>query len=416
MTSPGRADLARIHPGFRDASSAVLHHFGVDPDYSRWRAKVRSVFRDQEVLIKITARNPPPLFGVGLIDALPETAFLKAAARQPPGIRGRIHFLKDGPIGRYGWKAQVARLEEFVLRACANELGLEVPGHHQAASPLDPDAQATTWDLTPDECQALVASVRSLPPPVVIDPTGPEESLALAGGHRLFQSIGCAGCHTPDLGTIRGIYSDLLLHDMGPSLSDPAAYYGDDRDEPGSLGSPTVSEWRTPPLWGFRDSGPYLHDGRAQTLDEAVAWHGGQGAASAHRFRTLAQAERSRVRAFLNSLAAPTPAVAPQDPAAAAAVAVDAEPPVAEGRLDAIARAAAGETRHAATRHHAARPWLRAGPPRGGLDADPGIVRQAPDSPPDPVVARRHSILGGRSTCDPSVRRAGVVDLTTRPR
>jgi hypothetical protein len=139
--TPARTDLARIHPGFRDAGSAVLHRNGVDPAYSRWRADVPSVFRRQGVLISVTARNPPPLFGAGLIDALPDWAFQEAARRQALGVRGRAHLMKDGTIGRFGWKAQVPTLDEFVLRACANELGLEVPGHHQAASPLDPDAQ-----------------------------------------------------------------------------------------------------------------------------------------------------------------------------------------------------------------------------------------------------------------------------------
>ncbi len=67
----------------------------------------------------------------------------------------------------------------------------------------------------------------------------------------------------------------------------------------------TKEEWKTPPLWGFRDSGPYLHDGRAQTLEQAVAMHGGQGAASAQRFFALSPRERLDVEAFLKSLVAP---------------------------------------------------------------------------------------------------------------
>ena len=66
---------------------------------------------------------------------------------------------------------------------------------------------------------------------------------------------------------------------MGEKLSDPGDYYGEDSD---SLGAAKRGEWRTPPLWGFRDSAPYLHDGRAQDLAQAVALHGGQGAISAH--------------------------------------------------------------------------------------------------------------------------------------
>jgi CxxC motif-containing protein (DUF1111 family) len=67
----------------------------------------------------------------------------------------------------------------------------------------------------------------------------------------------------------------------------------------------TKQEWRTPPLWGFRDSGPYLHDGRAQTLEQAVAMHGGQGATSAQKFFELSPKERLRVETFLKSLIAP---------------------------------------------------------------------------------------------------------------
>ena len=172
----------------------------------------------------------------------------------------------------------MASLEDFVLTACANELGLEVPGHHQAASPLAPDAKARGLDLTAEECDALVAYVRSLPPPVSLDPSDAQAAAAVAEGRRLFHSVGCASCHTADLGSIRGIYSDLLLHDMGEELSDSGAYYATES----TRSAPRRSrEWRTPPLWGFRDSAPYLHDGRARNLEQAVALHHGQGAASA---------------------------------------------------------------------------------------------------------------------------------------
>ena len=228
--------------------------------------------------------------------------------RQPRGIRGRVSRLSDGRIGRFGWKAQVATLEEFVLRACANELGLEVPGHHQAVSPLAPDAQARGLDLTAEECAALVDYVRSLPRPVSLGPSDAQAAADVAEGRKLFHSAGCASCHTADLGSIRGIYSDLLLHDMGEELSDSGAYYSDESD---SLGAATRSEWRTPPLWGFRDTAPYLHDGRARNLEEAVALHHGQGAASAFRFRSMSDLGRSQVETFLNSLVAPGAAGAP---------------------------------------------------------------------------------------------------------
>ena len=362
------ADLMQAHPGFRDARSAVIHRFGVDSDYSRWHSTflsrcrmgprdpvastrrfdrrqrtVRAPSRDEKsasgsiprvrsraavdraveatvrdvqgglgmnrVAFRLTARNTPPLFGAGLIDGLSDSELEQSARDQPDETRGRVHRLKDGRLGRFGWKAQVAGLEDFVLTACANELGLEVPGHHQAVSPLAPDEQARGLDLTAKECAALVDYVRSLPPPVSLDPSDAQAAAAVAEGRKLFHSAGCASCHTADLASIRGIYSDLLLHDMGEELSDSGAYYAEDG---GSLDAPMLSrEWRTPPLWGFRDTAPYLHDGRARNLEEAVALHHGQGAASASRFRSMSDLGRSKVKTFLNSLAAPAAPGAP---------------------------------------------------------------------------------------------------------
>src|SRR5207253_765816 len=132
------------------------------------------------------------------------------ALRQAMTTKGRVSRQKGGGIGRFGWKAQVVGLEDFVLTACANELGLEVPGHHQAGDPLGyGDRVPAGLDLSLDDCRALVAYVRELPAPV----ERPQE-LAPAG-RIVFDRIGCAGCHRPNLGGVEGIYSDLLLHDMG---------------------------------------------------------------------------------------------------------------------------------------------------------------------------------------------------------
>ncbi len=365
--SADRADLAKVHPAFRDAGSVVLHRFGVDPDYEKWRStllsrcrttppvttrhsggrhgtsrghapashvprlartraaldrQVQATVRDIEnglgserVAFRVTRRNTPPLFGAGLIDGLSESDLLNAAQGQPEETRGRVHRLKDGRLGRFGWKSQVASLEDFVLTACANEMGLEVPGHRQAVSPTAPEARAQALDLTAEECAALVAYVRKLPRPVSLDSSDGTAASAVVEGRKLFHSIGCASCHTADLGSIPGIYSDLLLHEMGMELSDSGAYYGDGSD---SVGSVTSSEWRTPPLWGFRDTAPYLHDGRARNLKEAVVLHRGQGETSANRFQMLSDPDQARVEAFLNSLVSPG-ASSPLHPAGGAA-------------------------------------------------------------------------------------------------
>jgi CxxC motif-containing protein (DUF1111 family) len=284
-------------------------------------------------VVSRSQRNPTPLFGLGLIDSIPDEAILaleKLQTKESPETRGRVSRLKDGRIGRLGWKAQTANVEDFVLNACAVEVGLEVPGHHQAMTPQAPKYRAEGLDLTSEECAALVTYVRSLPPPVERRPPAVADGKHLDAGRAAFTAVGCTNCHTPKLGNVQGIYSDLLLHDMGQEMGDEGSYAENtsEGDEPllpritlpdvaaNSKAAPatapqlrgaTRQEWKTPPLWGYRDSGPYLHDGRAQTLDEAVAMHGGQGAAAAHRYFQLTPREQLQVQAFLKSLVAPSP-------------------------------------------------------------------------------------------------------------
>jgi RNA polymerase sigma factor (sigma-70 family) len=339
--------LDQIHPGFHGTRSTVLHRSGTDPEYASWRrrfyesnrgearsdpanrnegsieARIRALkeqtdpqrrvqdrtLRQQpskDYTFALSERNPPALFGAGQIDAIPSEVLIAAAEQEPQSVRGRFNRTPEGRIGRFGWKAQIASLHEFVRAACANELGLEVPGHPQATAPFASKQPATGYDMSDAECDALVAYVRALPEPLAVDPSGPHGSADLREGRRLFGGIGCTSCHTPELGAVRGIYSDLLLHDMGPSLSDSGTYYG--VEGPDSPGGPSPQEWRTPPLWGYRDSAPYLHDGRAQDLDEAVALHEGQGKMAARRFFTLSPEERAQVETFLKSLVAPTDA------------------------------------------------------------------------------------------------------------
>jgi RNA polymerase sigma factor (sigma-70 family) len=343
-TNGQRADesrRARIHPGFANGRSTVLHRYGTDLGYASWRrrfynsrqgertepgrdpvgrqihAVLSQTSRERGLAggaqslpaidgfaLTLSQRNAPALFGAGQLDAIPRKALAAVAAQQPAEIRGRVSRTRDGRVGRFGWKGQVATLQEFVRGACATELGLEVPGHSQAASPLAPSAKAKGLDMTEKELDELVAYIRALPVPVALDPSGPHGTSEMREGRRLFADIGCADCHTPTLANVRGIYSDLLLHDMGESLSDIGSSYG--IEGPDSPGGPSPREWRTPPLWGFRDSGPYLHDGRAQDLEETVALHGGQGQISARRFFALSREDRFRIEAFLNSLVAPS--------------------------------------------------------------------------------------------------------------
>ena len=190
---------------------------------------------------------------------------------------GRALRLADGRIGRFGWKAQSASLSDFVQAACANELGLGNPGQAQPRSLAYPSYQPTGLDLTLEQCNQLTAFCASLPRP---SERVPDDSLARDGvmdGKKAFGKIGCADCHTPDVGSVKGIYSDLLLHRMGEQLQGGGSYNEPPLPRPdGTPGDgPSPGEWRTPPLWGVADSAPYLHDGRAATLEDAIKLHSG---------------------------------------------------------------------------------------------------------------------------------------------
>jgi CxxC motif-containing protein (DUF1111 family) len=372
---PNIDDLAQLHPAFRRARSVTLHLFSTDPKYQAWRSRLLGAndpagqaqsagtmvtAEDRKALdmtssrnrmasrspgnlpqaqhgdfaIVLSRRNAPALFGSGLIDAIPASAIERAAmASYPefPDIKGRVSRLRDGTIGRFGWKAQTATLKEFVMTACAVELGLEVPGHPQAQLPYAAEGRARKpgLDLDIAECNALLAFVQSLPPPRQRKASSGREADKLRMGKKRFEEAGCATCHTPKLGSVDDLYSDLLLHDMGDELADNGVYGNPSSGPEPGPGEPvpanavadggarnptgaaqsrrgaTRREWRTPPLWGFRDTAPYLHDGRATNLEEAVALHGGQAARSAQKFFQLTPEQRLEVEVFLKSLTAP---------------------------------------------------------------------------------------------------------------
>jgi CxxC motif-containing protein (DUF1111 family) len=273
-------------------------------------------------VLQTSQRNTSPLFGIGLIDGIPDEAIEAVAERQNsefPEVTGRIHRLEDGRIGRFGWKAQKASLYDFTMAACAVELGLQVPDHAQSSVPYDPGYEAPGLDLDQEQVDALVAYLRSLPPPVQNDPEDDGARDQIQRGEELFRTAGCAACHVKQLGDVDGLFSDLLLHDLGGELGG-TGHYGvepsvspqsseppglSDSGEPQPPPGPSATEWRTPPLWGCRDSGPYLHDGRAKTLETAIAFHSGEADESRLRFFLMPDGDQQLVIAFLKTLTAP---------------------------------------------------------------------------------------------------------------
>jgi CxxC motif-containing protein (DUF1111 family) len=398
--------LKALHPAFvgedgKIVPSILLHRFGPGERYFQLKAELGgaevpldpdAIERDElqrqlgreplpatntktPLRLVRSQRNTTALFGAGLIDEIPDTVLhtLAAAQARQGEVTGRVPPIGPDKVGRFGWRGQQEHLHDFVLGACANELGLEVPGNQQPMNPLRPRYRPAGLDLTADQCELLTKYVASLPPPKIVEPTTTEQREIVASGRRLFSSVGCAACHIERIGPVEGIYSDLLLHDLGPGLTDPVLaaatlvflkqhppkddlltsssvatsipraplpetppqpsppnhYYGGSPFQSLALaGAPPATvkitdpktrmvnefsvqqttldrEWRTPPLWGLADSAPYLHDGRAATVVEAVALHGGEADACTKRFFTLPAGERLAVLEFLKCLRAP---------------------------------------------------------------------------------------------------------------
>ena len=240
-------------------------------------------------------RKPQSLFGLGMLEAVADSDLEALAARQrrdPDGVRGVTGRTLDGRIGRFGWKARFARIDDFVAFAFNGELGMtsrEYPDDgSKSGSPVEVDSAVI--DDTSQFLRKLAA------PPLT--PRGD-----VSEGQRLMQSIRCTACHVPSLRTgpskvpllsNRTIqaHTDLLLHDMGrPPAHDGAAGRFDD------------SRFRTPPLWGLNASGPpYLHDGRAASVKEAILMHGGEATKSIERFKALDDAQMESLLKYLNSL------------------------------------------------------------------------------------------------------------------
>ncbi len=263
----------------------------------------------------IARRVPIPLFGAGLVEAIPDADILGLADPHDAdgdGISGRAALVTDRAtgelrVGRFGWKAQIATLLEFSGDAYRNEMGI-------------------TNDLFPDELTFNLTELQLR----LCDPLPEPEDLAEPGtgrrgidnfesfmrllappprgvlterarrGRQVFESVGCATCHVPVLATGRHLnplfdrrpvplFSDLLLHDIGT---------GDGIAQAAAM----PNEIRTPALWGLRHRRPLLHDGSAATLLEALVRHAGEAQAARDELRGLSGADLAALTAFLESL------------------------------------------------------------------------------------------------------------------
>lgn len=236
---------------------------------------------------RASLRRAPALAGLARLEQVPLAA-LQALAdpddSDGDGISGKV------ARGRFGWKAEAANLHEQVARALSLDLGLGNPLFPSAAGDCTLQQTACHEAARAETGAALeapelvlgllVTYLQSLPAPAAPTPGGE--------GAELFARLGCQSCHTAelagDVGTLRP-YTDLLLHDLGPGLA-----AGSDPD------------WRTAPLWGMGESGPFLHDGRAGSLAEAIFWHAGEAENAREAYQHLNSAQRAVLHAWLLGL------------------------------------------------------------------------------------------------------------------
>lgn len=259
---------------------------GPAPDYETLHYPIHALpgFPTRRAPPDATRSRPRPLFGLGLIEEVPEAVIVAGCDpddRDHDGVRGRP-LLVEGRLSRFGSKAHEYSVRDFAQNALYDDMNVtsgesEFFGVDADALP-DPEVPEAFIDQLADY-------VRGLAPPsrAGIHPEG----------EAVFARVGCAACHRPDLApTARGAYTDLCLHDMGPDLDNHVVV------DKGARGR----DWRTAPLWGLRLQTSLLHDGRAANADEAIRAHGGEGAGARARYLTLSEVERSSLLAFLQTL------------------------------------------------------------------------------------------------------------------
>ena len=317
MANPGVAAESKVRVSY--STQQVSFADGTQVDLRKPSLEISQLgYGDLHPDTLFSARIAPPMIGLGLLEAIPETAILANADPEDSdgdGISGRANQVWDRAgqrtmLGRFGWKAGQPSLNQQNAEAFANDMGLtSTLVAHDNCTTAQTDCRGAPHGGEPEVSDNILASVlfysRNLGVPARREVDAPQ----VLKGKDLFHQAGCQGCHTPQFTTAADAaepelanqlirpYSDLLLHDMGAGLAD---------NRPEFLAS--GREWRTPPLWGIglteTVSGhtQLLHDGRARNLLEAILWHGGEAEAAKQQVLTFNAEERAALLAFLNSL------------------------------------------------------------------------------------------------------------------
>lgn len=252
----------------------------------------------------LSVRNAPPVFGLGLLEDVPEEA-LREIAMQNGGRVNEVWNVKleRTVIGRFGLKANQPSIAQQNANAFVEDLGITSSLFPRETCMAAQEAcndllkAPRSPELSDAQLDAVTFYVAQLAPPPRRDLQAPN----VAHGENIFREIGCESCHREALPLRHGgnihPYTDLLLHDLGEGLADSRADF-----------KAGPRDWRTPPLWGVGLTGSlgeapnYLHDGRARNLTEAIIWHGGEAEAATTAFKKLSRDKREQLLTFLNTL------------------------------------------------------------------------------------------------------------------
>jgi CxxC motif-containing protein (DUF1111 family) len=265
--------------------------------------------------LMISPRVAPPVFGLGLLEAVDEAeiiALADPADRNGDGISGKANYgwsvLKGKRmLGRFGWKAANPSLIQQSAGAYNEDMGITsfVFPKESSSGQEQYDGLDDEYEVSDSLLNAVAFYVRSLAVPAR---RNANDAQVLAG-KMIFKAAKCSACHVPRLQTATNVafpeisnqtifpYTDLLVHDMGDDLADNRPDFDADGHE-----------WRTSPLWGIgltqvvNGHQNFLHDGRARTLMEAVMWHGGEAEASRNYVKNLSKTDRESLIKFIESL------------------------------------------------------------------------------------------------------------------
>ena len=263
----------------------------------------------------LSPRLAPPMIGLGLLEAVPESEIVAGADPNDAngdGIKGHANYVWDAAtqsrqLGRFGWKANTASILTQVATAFNQDMGVT-----SSVLPVESSYGQSQYDGLKDDPElpdSLLNAVKFYAQTLAVPARRNTTDATVKRGETIFIAAKCASCHRQTLTTGVDVtrpylsnqvihpYTDMLVHDMGPGLAD-------NRPDFGASGQ----EWRTSPLWGLglvttvNNPGYYLHDGRARTLVEAIMWHGGEAEGSKAYFSNLSSADRAAVIKFLQSL------------------------------------------------------------------------------------------------------------------